>query len=403
MKRVNKDINDSPLGGDSKECFLTLVEAKQYDCIPDILDIMEEITRLIECTNRLDISEVLDPLSSTDLDVGIHAHFIQRHSISYIEKNLRYKRFMESHDVPVNFYPPDYKNFTRHMRFREINNAGVYALKHEKQAMLMFATAFGMEKQFKKYKLPKIPKKASNYEIPFPYVVRQFAKFQYFPNAKCYNNKLFQHIHFHNFMVGPRAPSELAILKTDNVKVDFEGNGTLCLVQPKRHGEKRIITMNKSVLSSYNYKSFKNYIDRIRPKVENQYSKDYLYLQESGKPFKVAHLGKCMSQTGKMVWEGFHPYVGRHWCSIANLIETKIQNNNYDYFFVNRWMGHQSIQTTMDYVAPAIEYYNAYQNSWIGHALKHSNGGKRDFPNRTKNRGLLGKTLSLKLDGLEEI
>jgi hypothetical protein len=412
MKKTTSDLSDSSdsflpriseAGGNKKECDILNNLGHIVEHSEDIQHIMEAIQSLIEKTNRLDIPEFLDPKCSNDIDVGIHAHFIQRLAVSTIEKHLRYKQYMERHEVPVLFYPPDYLNFTRHMRYREIQNAGFYALKHEKQTMLMFANAFGMKETFARYKLPKEPEKANNYDVPFPYDVVKYSTFQYFPNIKSYNNKLFQSMHFHNWMVGYRAPSEMAIMKVDNIKIDQEGNGTLSIVQPKRHGTIRKITLQKSILSSMVHKSFKNYIDNIRSKVVNQCSKDFLYLQEDGKPFTTEHLGNKLSYTGKMIYPGYHPYMPRHWCCIAKLIETKVDTGYFDYYSVNRWMGHKGIQTTMDYVAPAGEYYSVYPHNWYSHALKPCKVGKRDFPNRTKFRALLGKVSPERHDGLVEI
>lgn len=408
VNKVNKFEIDNLLpfkvGGKQEECDILNRDLSHIlDQEEKLNSIMEVIQNLIDKTNGLDVPEVLNPSCSTDIDVGIHAYFIQRLSVKTIEKHIRYKKFMESHDVPVCFNPPDYKNFTKHMRFREINNTGYYALKHEKQAMLMYANAFGVSDVFKKYKLPKEPDKSNNYDIPFPYVVSKFSKFQYFPNIKSYNNKLFQTIHFHNWMVGFRAPSELAIMKLDDVNIDYEGNGTLSIVQPKRHGTIRKITLPKAILSSSVHKSFKNYIDNIRSKVVNQFSNDFLYLQEDGKPFTIEHLGNKLSETGKMIYSDYHPYMARHWCAIAKLIETKVNTGSFDYFFVNRWMGHKGIQTTMDYVAPASDYYYIYPCNWYSHALKSYKIGKHDFPNRLKNRALLGNVSPVNVNGLVEI
>ena len=402
---VTNPANPNGLAGGINQEWRKLEKTSQFvEQTEDIRNIMEAISSLISKTNRLDVPEVLDATVSTDIDVSIHAYFIQRLGLTTIKKRLCYKRYMESHEVPVKFYPPEYFNFVRHMRYRETQGAGFYALKHSKQTIMMFADAFGIVEQFKRYKLPKEPERPSNYDVPFPYIVAKYPTFQYYPNAKSYDNKLFQSMHFHHWMVGYRAPSEMAIMKTSNVAIDFEGNGTLSIVQPKRHGAIRKIVLSKSVLSSSVHKSFKNYIDNIRPKAESQYSKDFLYIQEDGKPFTIEHLGNKLSETGKMIYPSYHPYMPRHWCCIAKLIETKTETGHFDYFVVNGWMGHKGIQTTMDYVAPAGEYYRQYPHDWFGHALKsYDRIGKRDFPNTIRNKLLLGKVSPVKPDGLVEI
>lgn len=405
MTKIKKVKNDSSsvFGGDKKDCCILTNISTFVEREVELQNIMEAIQSLIEKTNRLDIPQFLDARTSTDIDVGIHAYFIQRLGVNTIEKHIRYKRFMETYEVPVCFFPPEYDNFARHMRYREFQGAGFYALKHEKQAIMMYARAFNLGKIFKEYRLPREPEKSNYYDVPFPYDVIKFSTFQYFPNIKSYKNKLFQTMHFHNWMVGYRAPSEMAIMKIDNVKIDQKGNGTLSIVQPKRHNSVRRIVLPKSVLSSSVHKSYKNYIDNVRPKVANQYSKDYLYLKEDGKPYTVRYLGHRLSETGKMVYPSYHPYMARHWCCIAKLIETKVKTGHFDYYYVNRWIGHKSIETTMEYVAPAGEYYDIYPYDWFNHALRPHKVGKRDFPNRLKKQGLLGKVSPVEIDGLGEI
>ena len=91
--------------------------------------------------------------------------------------------------MPVRFYPPEFKNVVQHMDYREeIENAGTYALKHELQAVLMFARAFGVEDQFyvgnnPRYKLPSaLPN--IRFHILFPYTIHKFMAYQYYPNHK---------------------------------------------------------------------------------------------------------------------------------------------------------------------------------------------------------------------------
>lgn len=199
----------------------------------------------------------------------------------------------------------------------------------------------------------------------------------------------------------------MALMKCSYVHIDDVDNGRLSFPQPKVHGEVRNCVLPKAVLISSVHKSFKNYIDNIRPKVESQYSGDFLYLQEDGKPFTIRHLGHRLSETGKMVVDYYHPYMARHWCVIAKLIQSKIRSGGikgtFDYFAVNRWIGHKTIQTTMIYGGPAMDYYEIYPFDWYNHALNHFNGGKCDFPNRLQKSRLLGKVSPENRYGPEEI
>ena len=409
MKKDNKTKTNSPLhfGGDKKECCFLTDTGQKVECIPVVWDIMEDLSKAIEKCNVYDIPDTLNPNEATDLDVGIHAYFIQRHSESYIEHNLRSKRRMTKYPFPYEFYPPSYENFHKAIRIRELNHAGPYALKHDKQAILTFARAFGIPdiQRIKDYRLPQMPDNSDNYEVPLPYVVNKFSKFQFFPNIKSAENKFFQTLHFLNFMIGPRAPSELAIMQCSHVHIDERGNGVLSYPQPKRHGKLRTIALSKAILSSKVHKSLKNYIDNIRPKITSQYSKDYLFINpRHGKPYTARNLGKDMRTTGKKVYSEYTPYDGRHWCAIARLIKSKVETGGFDYYAINRFMGHKNIQTTMNYVGPAQLYYEQYPHDWYSHALKHIEyGGKPDFPNKTHKSIMLGKNTPVKGSGLVEI
>ncbi|MCX6670739.1 MAG: hypothetical protein NTX92_02310, partial [Euryarchaeota archaeon] len=65
---------------------------------------------------------------------------------------------------------------------------------------------------------------------------------------------------------------------------------------------------------------------------------DYLYLQPSRKPFTSAYLGKQLRETGQQVYEHYTPYISRHWCAVARLIQTKIKTGHYDCYVVKNWL-----------------------------------------------------------------
>ena len=117
-------------------------------------------------------------------------------------------------------------------------------------------------------------------------------------------------------------------------------------------------------------KSFKNWIDHWRPKVENQYSGDALYLQPSGKPFTVRHLGHKLSEHGKKVWQHYQPYTSRHWNAIAMLIRTKLETGAFEVYTVKNWLGHEKITTTESYIRYAQQFYRLAPYDWIKATLK---------------------------------
>lgn len=163
-------------------------------------------------------------------------------------------------------------------------------------------------------------------------------------------------------MIGWRVPSEPAIMKLSNI--DFE-NDTIIITEPKKHHRTRIIIPEEFILTSKRYKSFKNWVDYWRPKVVNQYSGEYLYLRPDGKPFTDYCLRMRLSRAVKPVWDGYYPYISRHWCAVARLLEWNLQ-----VIRVRDFLGHVKIQTTMDYLKTANMYYANNEKNWLKRALR---------------------------------
>jgi len=115
-------------------------------------------------------------------------------------------------------------------------------------------------------------------------------------------------------------------------------------------------------------KSYENWIEKWRPKVANQYSGNYVYLQPSGKPFTESYLRKQLSIRGKLVWPHFHPNVCRDWCSIARLIQ-----NAYNIKETCDWMENSDMRVTEHYTRAAKRYYVMAHFDWIKSILKSPN------------------------------
>ncbi|RLF42777.1 MAG: hypothetical protein DRN18_01745 [Thermoplasmata archaeon] len=362
--------------------------------------------------NRLSCPIRLNPKEATFDDVAMHALLRQRLSPSTVEKNLRYARFMETHPVvPVDFRNPNYENFIRHMDYREqVEGATPYALKHEWDTMRMFLRAYGIP--IWDYKLPVRPKSHKRI-LPYPDIVNNFFNYRYSDDE--YENALYQYLFFHSFLIGWRVPSEIVKMTVDDVIIDGK-RGYIIITETKKHESQRTLIPEPSIMTSKVHKSFKNWIDYWRPKVENQYSGDALYLQPSGKPFTVRHLGHKLSEHGKKVWKFFQPYDMRHWCAVARLIKTKVKTGSFDVYAVKNWLGHEKITTTESYIRYAEQYYQQLPIDWIAAALKPSlmmagkSGGRGDRKvyidlhkesetNRTRFLGLLTEFSPYKQNG----
>jgi len=372
FKIFTKDIRHSNIhysknsrGGDRKEW-----NGENQVLKPTMLNELKEMGELeyvIKNTTRLNIPVKLNPKTATLLDIGIWAYFEKRLSISTIEKRLRYLRFMMNHVVPVNLQNPTYENFRNHMVYREVvENAGPNALIHEWKAYKMALESFGIPAF--PYKPPSEPKHR-RMEIPYPDIVRQFFNYGY-SRKDSYENALYQYLFYHSFLIGWRTPSEIIELTVDDIHFEGEDRGYITITETKKHRRKRTVLPESFILTSKSHKSFRNWLDIWRPKVENQYSGNALYLRPDGKPFTINHLRRKMSEYGRRIWEPFRPYDVRHWCAVARLIETKVTSGRYDTWFVKNWLGHEDLKTTEGYIHFADLYYRQYPYSWLKHALR---------------------------------
>ena len=315
---------------------------------------------------RTDFPITLKPEKSTFNDVYLHAKFRQRLSDSTIIKHLRSARFMETHEVPVDFRNPNKENFIRHMDYREQEGAGYAALRHEWDAMKMFLNAYGIQRW--DYKPPsKTPPRPRN--LPLPDTVWEMNHYRYSKDE--YENALYQYLFTLGFTIGFRIPSEICELTIDDLHIDNNESGFLIITETKKGRKTRTITPRKQIITSPTHKSLKNWIDHWRPKAENQYSKDSMFLWSNGKPVTVRTLGHKLSIQGKKVWKDFQPYDMRRWCAIARLIETKVENGKFDEFEVCDWLGHDDVKTTMTYIKPAKQYYNRAPYNWMKRVLKN--------------------------------
>ena len=105
----------------------------------------DQIDIILKKANRIDFPIQLDPKTSSFIDVALHAILRQRKKQSTVSHLIRYAKFMENHQISVDFRKPNYQNFIRHMDYREqIENAGYGALGREWDTMKMFLRAYGI-------------------------------------------------------------------------------------------------------------------------------------------------------------------------------------------------------------------------------------------------------------------
>ena len=374
-------------GGGSEKTWNILSEGKiiehQY---PEGLTMGEYLDVIIKANNRCDFPITLNPQTASFNEVAIHGKLRQRLQISTIEKNLRYARFMETHTCPVDFRNPTFKNFLKHMDYREsIENATPHALIHEWKAMQMFLRAYGIKISDWQYKPPTAPKSHKRI-LPYPETVHNFFTHIYKNSERNYETKLYQYLFFFGFITGVRIPSELVNLKIDDVHFESKNRGYIVVRESKKHDSERVIIPERALLNSKVHKSLKNWLESWRPRVVNELSDDSLFLQPSGKPFSVRHLGLKLSKMGKLVWKDFQPYDMRHWCAVARLIRTKIETGGFDCYQVKNWLGHEKLATTEGYIKYAERYYRDFPVDWIACALKSFMTGMHRENGNVKNQ-----------------
>lgn len=170
----------------------------------------------IRSFNRLNCPITLDPKNSTFDDVAIHAILRQRLSKNTVDIRLRYARFMENHQTPVDFRNPNYENFIRHTDYRkQIEQAEQSALSHEWKTMKTFLKAYRIPQTDWNYRPPACPKARI---IPLPESVHKMIHYKYSKNK--YVNALIQYTLLHCFTIGWRNPSETCVMTVDDVKLD---------------------------------------------------------------------------------------------------------------------------------------------------------------------------------------
>ena len=292
--------------------------------------------------------------------------FKKRRNEHTVKKRLPIAKRMAKHPIfPVNWKEIQKNQTIAYLDHREYyENAGKHAIRNEWDTVNMFAKAYGIDTSLWGYTPPSKPP-AKIKIIPLPKTAHRIVHYKYSKDK--YTNSLFQYILTHGFVIGWR-PSEMVIQKVSSINID---DGYMIITETKKNSQLRQVFPEMDIMAKKQVKSFKNWIDYWRPKVENQYSKDFLYLQPNGKPYSVAYLRKKLTPMVKEVWSPFSLYTMRHWCATARLIKSKIETKNWDIWEVKDWHGHEKIETTDGYVRYAKKYYRNAPFDWINSILKY--------------------------------
>jgi len=327
---------------------------------------LEINSRLNQQLDKLD-EKILDPETATFDDIAVHAKTEQYLSDNTIRKRIRYLKYMETHEYPVNLRKADEKQFRRHIRYRlyyEEPKGTIDACKHEKLAFNMLRKAYGLDE----IKL-RLPRKQSNKKmiLPLPDTVRQFWHHPYYKKKE--DTKLFQYIMRMSFLIGMRTPSELANLREQDIVFNSNGTAILTIHEDKENNRERTIVLDVSIASDPQQKTLKNWMITWRPRIINE-NCDAIFPKRNGDYWTAPNLGKYMRNNGKQVWEPYHPYVSRHWSCCARLIEQYHTTKHWNTLVVKEWHGHDKIKNTEKYIKYARQYYQIDPSNWIQRVLK---------------------------------
>jgi len=326
---------------------------------------------------ELKSQNVLDPTNYKNLDdfiPDLEQWFIetQRQSSNTFNKRQSLIRSMaNSPYFPIDWLHLDSSQIILHLNCFEHNYSketprqGADAVRNRWKTITMVAKAQGIDTDKWNY-VPPSRGKPKHKIIPLPKDIYKIIHHYYSKDP--YENALLQYFNYHSFFIGWRCPSEPVQLKLDHINID---DGYIHFYQPKVD-EWRLSDLEPELTTISTRKSFKNWIDIHRPKVENQYSKDYVYLTKTGKPFTENYLRKYLNDHIKPVWEKFHPYVYRNWCYIARLIQ-----HEFNIQHVKDWFDHNDYNSVSHYTKDARKYYRMDKTDWIRSVLKSHRRGKQ--------------------------
>jgi hypothetical protein len=301
---------------------------------------------------------------------------------STVNQYLKLARLMKIDPcVPVDFKHPTWERFFTYMDYIKTHDASPHALKNRRKAWHMFCRAWGI-KDWPTYALPTIPDHSFDILIPTPETVYDLLHHHYVGDK--YLDRLIQYTFFTGFMVGMRPEKEMLILDVDDVVLDDYDNYTITIHEPKKHDNARTLRIEENIAVSSTRKSFKNYVDTIRPRFAARGEDALLINPETGGRWNEDNLRhRLLNEYGKRVWGRFYPYIMRHWALTARCIEW--QADNTVLARVQHWAGHKKLEQTLRYLSLA-SLYNSGKGSWLSRALKRSDriGGSHDAPDKER-------------------
>lgn len=362
---------------------------------------------------------VLNPETLTFKDIEEHAIKHQnKDPKGTVKKLMDYLGKMASHPVfPVDFNNPDWKQYFRYMdhikehgdydRYGHLKSVGVHGLPNRDEAWLMYLRAIGYQDRFPRYKIPKrlIPDNSMDKPIPQPEDVYEMLNFKYvsrkefdryYPMLKAEGlrprdlNRYIQYLFFFGHFIGMAPEKEWVILNVGDIIQSKTGRWRIRITRPKVGNKKRIIPLETTISVSPVHKSIKNYLLKVRPKFAKK--EEALFVDpRTGERWGIDALRRFLTKYGKRVYAPFYPYLMRHWCGTARLIDW--DREGIDAFSrVMEWLGHADPKDTKIYCALS-KLFDDNNGSWLSRALKQDwlgglDGSPRDAQQKA-NKGVV--------------
>jgi len=404
-KNSNLDFNNnynsasySNIGGDLQnweklkqllgKCSL---EGKKLDVSMEVLD--SDLKRFLVYYPQFDPRYrkkygVLDPKTLTFDDIRRHALEKQDLADGTVKKRMDLLAKMELHPLyPIDFNKPDWEQFFRYMdhikingdidRYGKLKPVGVHGLVNRRKAWYTYTVSIGFEDIFPKYKIPKrlIPDRTRDVPICTPETVHAIITHKYVKNRDL--NRYIQYLFWFGFFIGAAAEKEWIILNVDDVVIDDYGNRYITITRPKVGNKSRKLKLEKTLAASPVHKSLKNYMEYIRPKFASKNENALFPNPKTKKRWKSCDdLRRFLNKYARTVYKPFYPYLCRHWCGTARMIEWDKQGNAFSR--VNYWLGHKKTDQTKTYCDFA-ELFNDDNGSWLSRSLKQAMLGGMDL------------------------
>ena len=315
--------------------------------------------------DRLKVPITLNPKEATLHDVYVHLLLRQRLKDTTAKKTIQGLQRITDHPFGPKLDEPTLENWVRYADYREqIEQAKPYSIINDWKYWKRYLVTCGIP--IFTYRPPTKPGYQFR-KIPMPEKVHELINLKYSDDD--YKNALVQYSLMHSFLIGWRNPSEICKMKVTDIDLD---DGILVITEQKKRNSTRIIAPERKLMDSHNCKSFKNWIDKWRVKVENSKSNDALYLNINGTPIKPDSYRTMLNKKVKPHCPYFSPYLTRHWCATARLVKEFVDTKHWNKNRVKNWLGHDNENTTDYYIRSAEQYHRTAPYDWIKRVLRFS-------------------------------